>query len=227
MSDAPAVIYMLHGVEFTGHQFDPLIECARNSGFSLRNVRFVFPLAPLAPEMPHNPPNRWYDKLYVVEKSGEVITMASTELLVARVGLIQNDLKQLVASGVDPSRIILGGFGPGACLTFAALLLLKDVKVGGVVAYCGYLPSIVTFAQWVEENGGPTALCNRNVPVMHIQGSEDPHIPPEVYNNTREYFVLELGFTNWRYRLYPSAGHKLTPEMYAELWRFIQQVLES
>lgn len=55
------------------------------------------------------------------------------------VGLLQGLIDAEVAAGIDPSRIILGGFSQGAAMTLLTGLT-TPTKLGGLVVLSGWLP---------------------------------------------------------------------------------------
>ena len=79
--------------------------------------------------------------------------------------LIEDEIK----NGIEPSRIVLGGFSQGGALALYTTLTNKH-KVGGVIALSCWLPLHKKFP-------GAASVENRSVPCLQVHGDCDPVVP--------------------------------------------------
>lgn len=210
-------VLLIHGWGELPPRFDPLIAAAHKAH---SNIRFVLPKAERRPyEMMNNRPIRlWYDFELREKVGGGHEAIAIVPTFMESVERIRLMILELVLEGVPPNEIILGGFSQGGCLLIVSMLLVNDVKVGGVIVFGGFIPVMDWAELWIENNPGPYLYAN--TPVLQLHGDRDPMVPYKRACEARD-FMEAQGFRNWRFQTYASDEHEITPEMIQDAVAFI------
>lgn len=107
---------------------------------------------------------------------------------------------------IDPRKIVVVGFSQGGVMAYD-LVLRNPERFAGLVALSSWLPDTV-------EQGIPAQPALENFPVLLIHGTEDPMIPVERAQESREK-LLARGL-NVHYREY-EMQHEIRPEALQEL----------
>ena len=84
--------------------------------------------------------------------------------------LIQSLIEEEINNGIDPSRIVLGGFSQGGALSLYTGLTGK-YKLAGIVALSCWLPLHKTFPEVLNTSNAD------QVPIMQAHGDCDPVVP--------------------------------------------------
>ncbi|KAJ8453714.1 hypothetical protein ONZ45_g19598 [Pleurotus djamor] len=107
------------------------------------------------------------------------------------VGMIQSarSINQLIMneieSGMDPSRIVLGGFSQGATMSLLTGLT-GNVQLGGIVVLSGWLALKNKFKEMASSNAS-------SIPVFWGQGTQDPLVKSTFGRESADFLVTELG----------------------------------
>merc|ERR1712228_259223 len=127
---------------------------------------FIHCILPTAPTMPITfqggaPTTAWHDieNLQNLTKNTFKYKEESAQLIYE---LIDIEIKQ---KGIDPKRIILGGFSQGAAMAIYCGLLYPQ-RLGGIVALSGYLCDI-GIVQKVKDKE------TKSIPIVMYHGSND------------------------------------------------------
>ena len=167
-----ASVIWLHGLGADGHDFEPIVPELRLPA-SLP-LRFVFPHAPARPVTLNNgmPMRAWFDIVKIGmhqprDKAGMLASRAAVERLIAR----ENQ------RGIHASRIVLAGFSQGGAVVLYAGLQYKE-RLAGIMALSTYLPLTEGF----EFKLNP---ANAGVPIFYGHGTQDPVVPIQLGEQTR------------------------------------------
>lgn len=201
------VVLLLHDRGKSGRQWDPLVEVARGHPHAA-TTRFIFPLSPT---------RQWYQMEHL--QDGSLITEPTS--FISCVAQVQHTVMELVAAGINPDHIVVGGAGQGGAIALGLLLLMPNVRVGGVLCFGSHVPVLATVRAYVESNGGGRVLVNRDTPVYFSQGGPDHILTPRAAETTRRYMLDELGFSDWQNRVVPDAAESEFPVVWSEVWEFI------
>ncbi|KAJ6544034.1 Phospholipase/Carboxylesterase-domain-containing protein [Mycena capillaripes] len=198
-SDSSAVVIFLHGLGDTPRGFPLDIVDILRSDPALGHVKWILPAAPvmsvtgnLKKRMPS-----WFD-IYSFhfplaipapgeeDEAGMLRSITSIDAL----------LNEVVTSGVDPSRIVLGGISQGGAM---ALLtgLTTATKVAGLIVLSGRLPLRNKFKAMVS-------LHASSIPIFWGHGTADPLVKYEFGRVCADYLMAEIGI--------PAALHSGAPE---------------
>jgi len=204
-----ASIIWLHGLGADGHDFEPLIP--QLDIVDRLGVRVVLPHAPRRPvtinagmQMP-----AWYDIPAADFSRGQDSAgiRASEQQLRA---LIARD----VALGIPAARILLAGFSQGGAIALHTGLRYPET-LAGILALSTYLPLAARLE--AEMNA-----ANRAIPIMMAHGTQDPVVPLQLAEQSRDR-LLQAGYrVDWHTYAMP---HSVCPEELAEVRRWLEQQL--
>jgi phospholipase/carboxylesterase len=122
----------------------------------------------------------------------------------------------LAAHGVEPSRVILGGFSQGAVMAYSVGLAPGRASPAALIVFSGYIPRVEGFDLDLEGRQG--------LPVSISHGSLDATITVDFGREARA--RLERAGLAVRYRE-DSAGHQITPGGLAQARIVIAEALAS
>lgn len=150
-----------HGLGDTGHGWASTLADVRQS-----HVKIICPTAETMPvtlnsgfQMP-----AWFD-LFSLDPTGQ----EDDRGIEKSKQIITNLIEQEINNGIDPSRIILGGFSQGGALALYTGLTGK-FKLAGIIALSCWLPLHKTFP-------GALNSANCEVPILQAHGDCDPVVP--------------------------------------------------
>lgn len=160
MQKADAAVVWLHGEDETGSSWTRLENDAMYGlGTRLPWVKWVFPDAPGG--------GAWFDIEYpVMNASSEPLRLDEA------VGAVHAILKELEASGISASRIVLGGFGSGAALALLAGRTYEHALAG-----------IASLSGWYLRPQQPSSAKAAGTPVLLCHGEEDDEVPIEHFHS--------------------------------------------
>lgn len=211
--DGPVVV-LLHGFGAPGEDLVPL-----GGALGLpRDVRFVFPAAPLSLDDQGMYGGRawWHidmERLQLAIMTGRArdLTGEVPEGLPAareRVFALLDEVER--ALGAPFERIVLGGFSQGAMLA-CDVALRAERQLGGLILLSG------TFL--CEHEWRPRMAQRRGLRVFQSHGAVDPLLPFELAERLRDALVeagLELDWIAFR------GGHEIPPAVLARLQGFLR-----
>jgi phospholipase/carboxylesterase len=170
-----------------------------------RRLGVVSPRAPL--QLPGSPGYHWYLVPKVGYPDQDSFHASRRALADLHDGLWE-------ATGVDPSRTVLGGFSMGAVMSYAMALSGDRPPVAGVLAFSGFVPAVKGWEPSFEERLATRAF------VSH--GSRDPVI--EVGFAHRAVELLEAGGLVVEYRE-SELGHQIDPAHLRDAGDWLAQTL--
>jgi phospholipase/carboxylesterase len=187
-TDPVAAIIWLHGLGADGHDFEPIVPELR---FGAGNaVRFVFPHAPLRPVTLNQGyvMRAWFDvfSLERLDREDEAGIDASRTYLEALI-------REQEAAGIASDRIVLAGFSQGGAVVLHTGLRHSE-PLAGILALSTYLP----LPQHLDGEINP---ANAAVPVFMAHGRDDPTIPLELAQRSRD--RLKAAGVDVEFKVYP------------------------
>lgn len=204
-----AVVW-LHGMGADNADFAPFPDEILDFGGPV--CRFILPNAPVRELTGHPgyPIRAWYD--FPGNKIDDQEDALGIRESAARVAAL---IREVEASGVPRSRIVLGGFSQGAAISLYAGLR-EEAPLAGVVALSGYLP----LAGRLFSEATP---AGRRTPVFMAHGDFDSIVPPMVA--MRSAGVIREAVPNLAWRTYPME-HELCGEEMGDIAAFLASVAE-
>lgn len=173
------------------------------------HVKFILPTAPTQPvtmNMGMSMPS-WFDITGFDERSNERVKGIDESQ-----GRIKDILdKEHAATGLPYSRMVLAGFSQGGALSLYTGLQMEQ-PLAGVVVLSGWLASTGTFQ-----------LKQKDVPIWHGHGSQDPLVPYPMAKKT-EQILTSMGVKSYSLNTFPIP-HTVSPEELRKLMQFVSQVL--
>ena len=207
-----AVCIFLHGLGDTGHGWADVA-----SSMPFEGVKWVFPTAPTIPVTLNGGMRMtgWYDinDLSIDNiKDDRDQTLASTEY-------VQGLIKEQVDSGVDASRVVIGGFSQGGVIALQTALRSKE-RLAGAVGMSTYLALRDDFPDAMSPNA-------KDLPVFLAHGTADQVLQYQYGVASHEHMTEKLGMTAVSFQTYQGMGHSACQEELQQLANFIANVLES
>lgn len=198
---ANASIVWLHGLGASADDFAGLAEELRlgpNHG-----LRFVLPNAPVQSvtinggvSMPS-----WYDiRGLDIAATEDIDGLVASQAQVA--ALIESERER----GIEPERIVIGGFSQGGALALYAGLRFRE-KLAGIAALSAYLPCY-------EQLETEAASANQAAPIFMAHGDADPVLVPELGAQSRDYLSARGYDVTWQSY---SMGHEVSAAEIAAL----------
>jgi phospholipase/carboxylesterase len=210
--DGPCVV-VLHGFGAPG---DDLVPLARALDVP-REVRFVFPAAPLS--LGWGGGRAWWmidfdrrEQLIRAGRRDELTAYVPPELADSRAkvsGLLDDVERRL---GVGGDRLVLGGFSQGAMLSLD-VALRSDRRLAGLVLMSG---TIIAEADWLPRIAG-----RRRLPVLQSHGQRDELLPYATAERLRDLLAeggLDVRFVSFR------GGHEIPPPVLEGVSAFLREV---
>jgi phospholipase/carboxylesterase len=184
LARAAAVLVLLHG---RGHEPASMHELADRLGPP--------DLACVAPAAPGRSwyPGRFFERRAVNEPA-----------LSHALGVVAATLDDLTAAGVDPGRIVLGGFSQGACIACDALAR-RPRRLGALAVLCGGL--IGADGADGDELAPPPAGALAALPVLLTGTEKDAWVPLQRVRRSAE--LLAAGGAAVDLRVHPPAEHRV------------------
>jgi phospholipase/carboxylesterase len=202
----PPVIYetgpdpALTAVLVHGRTLTPDYMRALADRIALPAIRYVLPAAD---------GNTWYPKSFLAP-------LAENEPhLSAAIAHYESIVASLLAEGVPASRLVVGGFSQGACLT-AEYLARHPRRFAGAILWTGGLIG-------PEGTRWPTRAAFDGMPVYVTTATTDPFVPPARVRETADWF-LASGATVTA-RIFEGRDHVVSDLEIAEATRLLTAAL--
>jgi phospholipase/carboxylesterase len=204
---AKSVVIWLHGLGADGHDFAnivPELNLPKELG-----IKFIFPHAPIRPvTLNHGLPMRaWFD-LYELTASSKVDSQGIKDSDTTLKALI----KQEIAHGIPPEKIILVGFSQGGALALYTGLTYPN-RLGGIIGLSTFLS--FTFL--------PELHQSKNTPIFIGYGDNDNIVSPELSQISCDY-LLSQGYPVESHT-YPMA-HSVCAAEIKDIAAFLVRILQ-
>lgn len=208
-----ASVIFLHGLGDSGHGWSFLPPEAHERA-SLQHVNFVLPHAPkrFFPLFGMSQPG-WLDW---PTSNSESYVNGLFETLESVKSLIDAEIKR----GIDPSRIVVGGFSQGGALTQSLAATYEDNKLGGFVSLSGFMPVPKTLLKKRSEK-------NLETPVFLAHGSDDPVVPFEEIQNSKQQLSDNFGFSDVEVHTYSGLPHSVCLPELEDIFAFLEKVVPA
>ena len=154
-----------------------------------RRVHVVTPRAPL--QLPGSPGSHWYVVARVGYPDPATFDGAYRQLAAF------HD-QQLARVGVEPARLVVGGFSMGCVMSYATGLGPDRPVPAGILGFSGFVP--------VVEGWSPSLQDRHGLPVFIAHGRRDPVIGIEFAHRAHE--LLSAGGLNVDYHEH-DLGHQI------------------
>ena len=204
-----ASVIWLHGLGADGHDFEPIVpELKLPADLALR---FVFPHAPVRPVTLNGgyPMRAWFDIVKTGlnqrrDLAGMEASRQAVEALMARER----------ERGIPAARTVLAGFSQGGAVALYAGLQHAE-RLAGIMALSTYLP----VGEGFEVHISP---ANAHLPVFYGHGTQDPVVPLQLGEYTRNWLTQQGCMLNWH--TYPMP-HSVCAEEIVHISAWLTSVL--
>ncbi|HEV2333816.1 MAG TPA: alpha/beta hydrolase [Gammaproteobacteria bacterium] len=204
-----ASVIWLHGLGADGHDFEPIVPELRLP--PALPLRFVFPHAPVRPVTLNGgyPMRAWFDIVKIGlhqprDLAGMEASRQAVEALVARER----------QRGVPASRTVLAGFSQGGAVALYTGLQHPE-RLAGLMALSTYLPVGEGFDVRISP-------ANAHLPVFYGHGTQDPVVPLQLGEYTRNWLTQQGCMLNWH--TYPMP-HSVSAEEILHIRAWLLSVL--
>lgn len=198
LSESDSALILVHGRGATAESIEPL---AHHLGLPKTT-------AVICPQAANN---TWYPFSFVAAREDNEPYLTSALLVVQRL------LTDVLTQGIDPARVILGGFSQGACLV-SEVVARSTIPLGGLLAFSGgVIGQDIDMA--LKREGQPLS----NMPVFLGCSDIDMHIPEERVQDTAALFQ-QLG-ASVNCKIYPGMSHTIIADELDQASQIIAQRL--
>ncbi|KAL0580519.1 hypothetical protein V5O48_001506 [Marasmius crinis-equi] len=220
-----ATVIFVHGLGDTGHGWKPVADMFKTEP-SLTHVKWVLPHArqrPITGNMGMTMPG-WFD----IKSFENFKTVEDEEGMMESVRHLTELIDVEIASGIQPNRVILGGFSQGAAMSLLTGLTSEKLQLAGVVSLSGWLPLKQKFKETVSSHA-------KSTPVFWGHGTADPLVRLEFANESIE-ALKSFGFNitsgvegakGVSFNTYPGVAHSTNLQELDDLKSWISKVLPA
>jgi phospholipase/carboxylesterase len=201
-----ASVIWLHGLGADGFDFVPIVDELRLP--TTLPVRFIFPHATPRPVTINNGyvMRAWYDiKGFGPERAEDDAGIRESE------GVVKQYIEQEIAQGIPASKIVIAGFSQGGAIALQTGVRHPQ-RLAGIMALSTYLPLRASVP-------AEASAANRDVPILMCHGVNDPVVPAQMGEASRD--VLQgLGY-RIEWRTYPME-HSVCMEEVVDISKWLQ-----
>ncbi|KAJ7456446.1 Phospholipase/carboxylesterase [Mycena latifolia] len=224
-----ATVILVHGLGDSGFGMQSLASQLQADG--LGHCQFLLPHAPTR-AITTNGGRRmpaWFNLLSFNppsedDEAGMLESFASIDQL------ITNEIE----SGIDPSRIVIGGFSQGATMSLLTGMI-SSRQLGGVAVLSGRLPLRDSAGKYprLKELASTHAA---SVPIFWGHGSADPMIRHSLGRLSVDFLTSEIGLPTapatgeakgLTFKTYNGLSHSIGPQEVKDLGAWLNKVLPS
>ncbi|KAF5392921.1 hypothetical protein D9757_001195 [Collybiopsis confluens] len=215
-----ATVIFVHGLGDTGHGWKPVADMFQRES-SLGHIKWVLPHSPsiaVTANMGAVMPS-WFDiKSFGFKDAEDEAGMLKNKNAIVQ--LIEAE----VAAGIQPNRIVLGGFSQGGAMSLLTGLTLEP-QIAGIVCLSGWVPIRSTVQNNLTSNA-------TKLPIFWGHGSSDPLVKPKLAEESVD-FLRNVGISvvkpgelaGLSYNVYPGVGHSTNTQELEDLKTWIAKVI--
>jgi len=206
-----AVVIFLHGLGDTCHGW---AQGFQRIHLDMPYIKFIHPTAPVrAVTLNHGMTmTAWYDiKSFGRTDNEDFAGLEESKEFLTK--LIQKEIE----GGIDPSRIVIGGFSQGAALSLYTGYQFPGV-LGGILAMSGYLP-----VKSLEEFSGKPDERAKATPFLMCHGDADQIVKYEWAQ--KSYEALKALSITGELKTYKGMQHSSSATEMTDVRQFIRKVL--
>jgi lysophospholipase-2 len=212
------VVIWMHGLADSPSGWQDFAEqtCDAMAHGKARHVKWHLPCAPTNPVTCNGgvPCRSWMD-LIDIPISPE--TPDNGNHLDASLKIIHDIIDKEISTGIDPSRIVVGGFSQGGALALAAALKYPQ-KLGGVAVFSGWaLPK-----QGLDEVLKRAPSKTSSFFIGH--GMSDDVVTFECAQQVNT-FLEDGGCTNVTFKSYAGMGHQSCSQEHEDFLQFLSAIM--
>jgi len=203
-----ATVIFLHGLMDSGSGWEGAMKMIKSLG-GLEHVKFILPTAPIIPVSINfgMKGTAWFDITSLNPGGSEDIANLDKNMKFIE-SLIEDEKKEY---GIEPNRIILGGFSQGAALSLYSGFQFKD-KIAGIIALSGFVPSLSLPSKIREEN--------KSIPFIMYHGTADQLLNFKF--GEMSFNLLKTQGVNGTFHPVQGMGHSATETELKEVGAFIK-----
>ncbi|KAJ7108647.1 lysophospholipase I [Mycena epipterygia] len=223
-----AVVVFLHGLGDTPQGITPIANAIRSDP-GLSQVKWMLPQAPLLAvtgNMNRVMPS-WFD-IYSFELSTRIPVPGEEDEagMLRSIASIDALLTEIVASGIDPSRIVLGGFSQGAAMTLLTGLTTTK-KLAGLFVLSARLPLRNKFKTMASSHAS-------SIPIFWGHGTADPLVKYQLGRACADFLMAEIGLPAAPYsgapegidfHTYNALGHSISKDEVRDLTSWLKRIV--
>lgn len=208
-----ASVIFLHGLGDSGHGWSFLPPEAHERP-GLQHVNFVLPHAPkrFFPLFGMSQPG-WLDW---PTSNSETYISGLFETLESVKSLVEAEIKR----GIDPSRIVVGGFSQGAALTQSLATTYTDHKLAGFISLSGFMPVSQALLKKRSDK-------NVDSPVFLAHGTDDPVVPFDELQNSKQQLSNNFLFTDVEVHTYANMPHSVCLPELEDIFAFLERAVPA
>jgi phospholipase/carboxylesterase len=209
-ADPTGTVIWMHGLGADGWDFVPIVREIPLPGDLA--LRFIFPHAPVRPVTINNgmEMRAWYDIALMNDLSRQTDERSIRESQAMVEELITRESQR----GIDPDRIVLAGFSQGGVIALQTGLRYR-APLAGIIALSTYLALD-------ESLDAEAQAANREVPILMAHGTQDPVIPMQLAERSRDSLTRRGYKVDWQ--AYPMP-HSVCAEEVEEIGEFLMEHL--
>ncbi|KAJ7048147.1 Phospholipase/carboxylesterase/thioesterase [Mycena amicta] len=222
-----ATIILVHGLGDSGYGLQPLAKQLQAAG--LQHCKFILPHAPTR-AITANSGRRmpaWFDVRSFTPPGAD-----DEAQMLESLASLEEIFTNQVESGIEPHRVIIGGFSQGG--TMALLMgMISQCRVHGVVVLSGRLPLKNADGGYsrLKELASPHAA---SVPIFWGHGKADPLLTYNLAVTSVDYLTSVIGvptsttkdeFQGLTFKSYDGMGHSTCPQEISDLSAWLQNAL--
>ncbi|KAJ6514568.1 lysophospholipase I [Mycena vulgaris] len=227
-TSSSAVVVFLHGLGDTSQGILPFANAIRSDP-GLAHTKWILPQAPLLAvtgNMKRIVPS-WFD-IYSFELPVRVPKPGEEDEagMLNSIASIDQLLTEIVASGVDPSRIVLGGLSQGAAMTLLTGLTTAK-KLAGLFVLSARLPLRNKFKSMASPHAS-------SIPIFWGHGTQDPLVTYKLGRACVDFLVTKIGLSAAPYpgapvgidfHAYDALAHSIRNDELSDLASWLKKIL--
>ncbi|KAJ7293864.1 Phospholipase/carboxylesterase [Mycena rebaudengoi] len=225
-----ATFILIHGLGDSGFGMQS-VASQLQSDPALSHLQFILPHAPtraITANGKHKMP-AWFD-LFSFNPPSEDDEAGMMESFASLEQLITNEIE----SGIDASRIVIGGFSQGATMSLLTAMI-SSRQLGGAVILSGRLPLRDKVGKYPKLKELATSHA-ASVPIFWGHGSADPMISYSLGRQSADFLTSEISIptapatgeaTGLSFNTYQGMAHSIGPQELKDLGTWLKKLVPA